>query len=70
MTTAAHKVEIRRGRRARGVVAHVVFDNARRLNVLDPPALHDLTRAFHDLAREDDLRVLPGDPDREAEHWT
>ena len=58
MTTAAHKVEIRRERRARGVVAHVVFDNARRLNVLDPPALHDLTRAFHDLAREDDLRVV------------
>ena len=58
MTTAAHKVEIRRERRARGVVAHVVFDNARRLNVLNPPALHDLTRAFHDLAREDDLRVV------------
>ena len=58
MTTAAHKVEIRRERRARGVVAHVVFDNARRLNVLNPPARHDLTRAFHDLAREDDLRVV------------
>lgn len=58
MTTAAHKVEIRRERRPRGVVAHVVFDNARRLNVLNPPSLHDLTRAFHDLAREDDLRVV------------
>jgi len=31
-------------------VAHVVFDNARRLNVLNPPALLDLTEAFLSLA--------------------
>ncbi|MDI1285941.1 MAG: enoyl-CoA hydratase-related protein, partial [Reyranella sp.] len=58
MTASTHKVEIRRERRPRGVVAHVVFDNARRLNVLNPPALHDLTQAFHALAGEDDLRVV------------
>ncbi|CAN5898807.1 enoyl-CoA hydratase [soil metagenome] len=56
--SAAHKVDITRDRRPAGVVAHVVFDNARRLNVLNPPALHDLTEAFLALAREDDLRVV------------
>jgi enoyl-CoA hydratase/carnithine racemase len=39
-------------------VVHVVFDNARRLNVLNPPALLDLTDAFQSLAREDDVRVV------------
>ena len=58
MTASTHKVEIRRERRPQGVVAHVVFDNARRLNVLDPPALRELTQAFHTLAGEDDLRVV------------
>ncbi len=58
MTASTHKVEIRRERRSQGVVAHVVFDNARRLNVLNPPALHELTQAFHALAGEDELRVV------------
>jgi enoyl-CoA hydratase len=35
-----------------------VYDNARRLNVLDPPALLDLAEAFQSLSREDDLRVV------------
>ena len=58
MASAAHKVDISWDRRPAGVVAHVVFDNARRLNVLNPPALLDLTEAFVSLAREDDLRVV------------
>ena len=58
MATAAHKVEVTWDRRPAGVVAHVVYDNARRLNVLNPPALLDLTEAFQSLAREDDLRVV------------
>ncbi len=58
MAVSAHKVDISWDRRPAGVVAHVVFDNARRLNVLDPPALLDLTEAFRSLAREDDLRVV------------
>ena len=58
MASAAHKVDISWDRRPAGVVAHVVFDNARRLNVLNPPALLDLTEAFLSLAREDDLRVI------------
>jgi enoyl-CoA hydratase/carnithine racemase len=58
MAPGVHKVDISRDRRPAGIVAHVVFDNARRLNVLNPPALQDLTQAFHDLAREDDLRAV------------
>ena len=58
MAGAAHKVDIAWDRRPAGVVAHVVFDNARRLNVLNPPALLDLTEAFQSLSREDDLRVV------------
>src|SRR5258708_10205454 len=58
MTSAAHKVDISWDRRPAGVVAHVVFDDARRLNVLNSPALLDLTEAFQSLAREDDLRVI------------
>jgi enoyl-CoA hydratase len=58
MAAGAHKVDISWDRRPAGVVAHVVFDNARRLNVLNPPALLDLTEAFRSLAREDDLRVV------------
>ncbi|MFI4998517.1 MAG: enoyl-CoA hydratase [Reyranellales bacterium] len=55
---AAHKVDIVWERRPAGVVVHVVFDNARRLNVLNPPALTDLTEAFQSLSREDDVRVV------------
>jgi enoyl-CoA hydratase len=58
MASSVHKVDISWDRRSSGVVAHVVFDNARRLNVLNPPALLDLTEAFRSLAREDDLRVV------------
>lgn len=58
MAAGAHKVDISWDRRPAGVVAYVVFDNARRLNVLNPPALLDLTEAFRSLAREDDLRVV------------
>ncbi len=58
MAESAHKIEIRRDRRDAGVVAHLVFDNARRLNVLNPPALHDLTATFHALSAEEDLRVV------------
>jgi enoyl-CoA hydratase/carnithine racemase len=58
MTASVHKVDISWDRRPSGVVANVVFDNARRLNVLGPPALLDLTEAFLGLAREDDLRAV------------
>ena len=58
MAEAAHKIEVRREKRAAGVVAHLVFDNARRLNVLNPAALHDLTATFHALSAEEDLRVV------------
>ncbi len=58
MAESAHKIEIRREKRDGGVVAHLVFDNARRLNVLNPPALHDLTATFHALSAEEDLRVV------------
>src|SRR5258708_21120597 len=58
MASAAHKGDISWDRRPAGVVVHVVYDNARRLNVLNPPALLDLTEAFLSLAREDDIRVV------------
>ncbi|NQW53451.1 MAG: enoyl-CoA hydratase/isomerase family protein [Rhodospirillales bacterium] len=58
MAEATHKIEVRRERRDAGVVAHLVFDNARRLNVLNPSALHDLTAAFDALSTEEDLRVV------------
>ncbi|MCC8428644.1 enoyl-CoA hydratase [Reyranella aquatilis] len=58
MAESAHKIEVRREKRDAGVVAHLVFDNARRLNVLNPPALHDLTATFHALSAEEDLRVV------------
>jgi enoyl-CoA hydratase len=58
MAATVHKVDISWDRRPTGVVANVVFDNARRLNVLNPPALLDLTEAFLGLAREDDLRAV------------
>jgi len=58
MAEVAHKIDVRREKRDAGVVAHVVFDNARRLNVLNPSALHDLTETFHALSAEEDLRVV------------
>ncbi|HZQ00719.1 MAG TPA: enoyl-CoA hydratase [Reyranella sp.] len=58
MATAVHKVDISWERRPSGNVAHVVYDNARKLNSLAPPALLDLTEAFQALAREDDLRCV------------
>jgi enoyl-CoA hydratase/carnithine racemase len=53
-----HKVDISWDRRPAGVVAHVVFDNSRRLNVVGPPQLLDLTEAFLGLSRENDLRCV------------
>ena len=58
MAAYVHKVDISWDRRRAGVVANVVFDNAQRLNVLNPPALLDLTEAFLGLARENDLRCV------------
>lgn len=58
MASGVHKVDISWDRRAAGTVANVVFDNSRKLNSLNPPALLDLTEAFLGLAREDDLRVV------------
>jgi len=58
MASGVHKVDISWDRRPSGTVANVVFDNARKLNSLNPPALLDLTEAFLGLAREDDLRVV------------
>jgi enoyl-CoA hydratase len=58
MASGVHKVDISWDRRPSGTVANVVFDNARKLNSLSPPALLDLTEAFLGLAREDDLRVV------------
>jgi len=53
-----HKVDISWDRRPGGTVARVVYDNARKLNAVNPPALLDLTEAFLGLAREDDLRCV------------
>ena len=56
--TAGHRIDVRRETRAGGVVAHVTYDYARRLNVLNPAALAELTGTFLALATEDDLRVV------------
>lgn len=58
MAGSIHKVDISWDRRPGGTVAHVVYDNARKLNALSPPALLDLTEAFLGLAREEDLRCV------------
>ena len=55
---STHKVEVMRETREGGVVAHVVYDNSRRLNVVGPASLEDLAKTFRDLAREPDLRVV------------
>ncbi len=55
---AEHKVEIIREARKGGTVAHVVFDNTRRLNVVNPPALADLIKAFEELSRDEQVRVV------------
>ena len=53
-----HRIEVKRETREGGVVAHVTYDYARRLNVLNPASLEELTATFQSLAREDDLRVV------------
>jgi enoyl-CoA hydratase/carnithine racemase len=53
-----HKVDIVREARHGGIVAHVVFDNSRRLNVVGPPALDDLIRAFEEVSRDEQVRVV------------
>jgi len=58
MAPGLHLVDISRDRRPGGTVAYVTFDNARRLNVVGPPALLDLKEAFLGLAHEDDLRAV------------
>lgn len=58
MSTSEHKIEVKRQVRDGGVVAHVVYDNSRRLNVVGPASLDDLTKTFRDLAKEPDLRVV------------
>ncbi len=58
MAETAHKIDVRRDRRGTGFVAHLVFDHSRRLNVLNPSALHDLTEMFHALSREEELRAV------------
>ncbi len=58
MAEAAHKIDVRRESRHGGVIAHLVFDNARRLNVLNPSALHDLTATFRELSAEETLRAV------------
>ena len=58
MTDNIHKVDISWEKRDSGSIAHVVYDNARRLNVVGPPGLLDLTEAFQSLSREDDLRCV------------
>ena len=58
MAPGLHLVDISRDRRSGGTVAFVTFDNARRLNVVGPPALLDLKEAFLGLAQEDDLRAV------------
>ena len=55
---ADHRIEVRRETREGGVVAHVVYDYSRRLNVLNPAALKELAGTFLALAKEDDLRVV------------
>lgn len=58
MAQAAHGIDVRRDRRDGGVVVHLTFDNSRRLNVLNPPALHDLTEIFRALSAEEEVRVV------------
>lgn len=58
MSTSAHKIEVKREAREGGVVAHVLYDNSRRLNVVGPQSLDDLTATFRELAKEPDLRVV------------
>ena len=58
MTDNIHKVDISWEKRPSGNIAHVVYDNSRRLNVVGPPGLLDLTEAFMALSREDDLRCV------------
>jgi enoyl-CoA hydratase len=55
MTSSAHRIEVTRD--ARGV-AWVTYDYARRLNVLTPSALQELTETFHALAKEENLRAV------------
>ncbi|MGE0425566.1 MAG: enoyl-CoA hydratase [Reyranellaceae bacterium] len=58
MSVSAHKIEIVREPREGGIVAHVIYDNSRRLNIVGPAALDDLTATFRELAKEPELRVV------------
>ncbi len=56
--SGGHRIEVKRETREGGVVAHVTYDYARRLNVLNPASLAELTATFQSLAKEDELRVV------------
>lgn len=58
MSTSLPKIDVTQMRREGGVVAHVVYDNSKRLNVVGPAALDALAEAFRKLAQEPDLRVV------------
>jgi enoyl-CoA hydratase/carnithine racemase len=55
---ADYRIDVRCEERAGGVVAYVTYDYARRLNVLNPESLANLTAAFRALADQDELRVV------------
>jgi enoyl-CoA hydratase len=56
--SADHKIEVKRETHDGGIAAYVTYDYARRLNVLTPAAIKDLTETFEALATQDDLRVV------------
>jgi enoyl-CoA hydratase/carnithine racemase len=58
VSTATHKIEVARETREGGIVAHVIYDNSKRLNVVGPAALDDLAATFRALATEPELRVV------------
>jgi enoyl-CoA hydratase/carnithine racemase len=58
VSASTHKIEVVRETREGGIVAHVVYDNSRRLNVVGPASLDDLAATFRDLAKEPQLRVV------------
>ena len=58
MSVSAHKIDVVREPREGGIVAHVIYDNSRRLNIVGPAALDDLTATFRELAKEPELRVV------------
>ena len=58
MPVSTHKIEVVRDSREGGVVAHVIYDNSKRLNVVGPDSLEELATVFRDLAKHPELRVV------------